>query len=81
MLEKTCKMQTKRGFTLMELMVAICAAVILSMTAWNVYGSCHRTFLHLQKTYNEETAKYFSRLVQIKKDVRDHHKHPLKILF
>lgn len=81
MLEKDCKMQTKRGFTLMELMVAICAAAILSMTAWNVYSSCHRTFRHLQKTYNEETANYFSSLVQMKKDVRNHHKHPLKILF
>lgn len=74
-------MSTKRGYTIVELLVAIAAASILSITLWNFFDSNHRSYLHLYKSYDETSMEILKRLLQMKKDVCNHHKHPLKTLF
>lgn len=54
----------KRGFTLIELLVAMAAATILSLTAFQVYGSYHRLFLHMISDYHQESQEL---LVRVKK--------------
>lgn len=40
-----------KGFTLMELMVAMVVATIVTLSASDLYGRYHRSILFLQKNY------------------------------
>lgn len=52
----------KKGFSLLELMVALAAASILSLTALKVYGMYYRTFNYLSKDYQEKSAEILKKM-------------------
>lgn len=45
------------GFTLMELMIAMAAASVISLSAFLFYGQYHRTVLYLQKEYSRDSSE------------------------
>ena len=55
-------MQMKRGFTLMELLVALAMASILSLTVLGSLGRIHKSYCTLQKNYEEESRMLLLKL-------------------
>lgn len=52
----------KCGFSLAELLVAVVAASVVSLAALQVYSLYHGTFLHLYRSYQEETTELLEEL-------------------
>ncbi len=53
------------GFTLMELLVAVVAASVVSLAALQVYGHYHRVYSNLYGSYQKETAAILEELRRI----------------
>ncbi|MCF0223761.1 MAG: prepilin-type N-terminal cleavage/methylation domain-containing protein [Fibrobacter sp.] len=47
----------KNGFTLIELMVALAASAILSLSVLQFYGYCHRLSFALLRDYQKERSE------------------------
>lgn len=50
------------GFSLVELLVAVVAASIVSLMALQVYGGYHKLYLHLYGDYQKESAAILEEL-------------------
>lgn len=55
-------MQMKRGFTLMELMVAIACASALAFAAWNCFDAYRQTALFFTKDYHRMSGELLQQL-------------------
>ena len=48
----------QKGFTLMELMVALAVAGILVSSALVLYGMFHREYVHILAAYDSRSTEY-----------------------
>lgn len=55
-------MQMKSGYTLMELLVALAAASILSALALQLYGTFHHVTLHFIIDYQRESSELIQQM-------------------
>lgn len=58
----------QKGFTLIELIVALAAAGILVSSALGLYGLFHREYVHVRGAYAAATS---DRTLQMQKSIRD----------
>ena len=58
-------MPKKKGFTLIEILVATVAASMVSLAALELYAGYHRLYQHLYKDYQKETAAILEELRRI----------------
>lgn len=60
----------RKGYTLVELMVAVTCAAILSVVAWNVFASFQKTSVHLLADYQWRSGRFFLEIQQVTKNAR-----------
>lgn len=58
------------GFTLLEVMVALVCASILTAVAWDAFSLFSRCYRQLSAGYRKDSAVLFLQLRQIKKNAR-----------
>ncbi|MBQ3721594.1 MAG: prepilin-type N-terminal cleavage/methylation domain-containing protein [Fibrobacter sp.] len=60
----------QKGFTLMELMVALAVAGILVSSALGLYGMFHREYVHILAAYDSRSTEYIHTMQKSIRELR-----------
>ena len=61
----------QKGFTLMELMVALAVAGILVSSALGLYGMFHREYVHGLAAYDSRATEHIQRMQKSIRELRE----------
>ncbi len=56
---------SRKGFTLVELLVALAAVSVLSASALQLYGNFHHLTLHFIQDYQQESSELLQQMRQV----------------